>query len=153
MNVMSRPIQRRWTGRTSRVAGKALRFSVALWLMLQIVCTSIHLYLEPHSDGADFRSSGALAWVTAFTGDDDDDGDGDHERHSAAQHELKALRSVRLVPGQVFVTSAVQWVDVEQDCPQPQVFECSGLSPPELPRCWQFLFRAALPVRAPSLLS
>ena len=135
------------------MAGPALRTCVALWLILQIVCTSIHLYLEPHSDGADSRSCGASASLTGFTGDGDHDGDGDHERHSAAQHELKALRSVRLGPAQIFVASAVQWVDVEQDCPQPQVFQFSGLSPPELPRSWQFLFRAALPVRAPSLLS
>jgi len=150
---MSTAIQKRWPARTSRAAGAALRFSLALWLILQIVFTSIHLYLEPHSSGADSGSSGASAWLTAFTGDDDHGTDGDHERHSAAQHELKALRSVRLGPAQIFVASAVQWVDVEQDCPQPQVFQFSGLSPPELPRSWQFLFRAALPVRAPSLLS
>jgi hypothetical protein len=149
---MSRAIQRRWTERASRVAGAALRFCVALSLVLQIVLTSIHVYLEPHSDGADTSSGGASAWLTAFAGDDDHDGDGDHERHSAAQHELKALRSARLGPAQIFVASAVQWVDVEQDCPQPQVLEFSGLSPPELARSWQFLVRAALPVRAPSLL-
>jgi|GEM_PF-3005542 len=146
-------MQKRWTGRTSRTAGAALRSCVALWLILQIVFTSIHLYLEPHSSGADSSSSGASAWLTAFTGDDGHDGDGDHERHAAAQHELKALRFARLGPAQIFVALAVQWVDVEQDYPQPQVFAFSGLSPPELPRSWQFLFRAALPVRAPSVLS
>jgi len=150
---MSTAIQRGWPGRASAVAGAALRACVPLWLILQIVFTSIHLYLEPHSDGADTSSGGASAWLTAFAGDDDHDGDGDHERHSAAQHELKALRSARLGPAQIFVASAVQWVDVEQDCPQPQVLEFSGLSPPELARSWQFLVRAALPVRAPSLLS
>ena len=153
MNVMSTAILRRWAGRANRMAGPSLRSCAALWLILQIVCTSIHIYLEPHSDGPDSESSGAPAWLTTFTGDDSHDGDGDHQRHSAAQHELNALRSVRLVPAQIFVASAVQWVDVEQDCPQPTVFEFSGLSPPELPRSWQFLLRAALPVRAPSLLS
>ena len=146
-------MEKRWTAHASSAAGAALRACVPLWLILQIVFTSIHLYLEPHSDGAGTNSGGASAWFTAFAGDDDHDGDGDHERHSAAQHELKALRSARLGPAQIFVASAVQWVDVEQDCPQPQVFEFSGLSPPELPRSWQFLLRAALPVRAPSLLS
>ena len=146
-------MQRRWTRRATRAARPIVRLCLALWLILQIVLTSIHLYLEPHSDGADTSSGGASAWLTAFAGDDDHDGDGDHERHSAAQHELKALRSARLGPAQIFVASAVQWVDVEQDCPQPQMLEFSGLSPPELARSWQFLVRAALPVRAPSCLS
>ena len=150
---MSRPIQRRWIGRTSRVAGTALRFSVALCFMLQIVCTSIHLYLEPHSDGADFRSSGASAWATAFTGDDGHDNDGDHERHPAAQHKFKVLRPERAALAEVLLAPAVACVEVGQGCPQPQVFQFSGLSPPELPRSWQFFVRAALPVRAPSCLS
>jgi hypothetical protein len=150
---MSRPIQRRWTGRTSRVAGAALRSCVALWLILQIVFTSFHLYLEPHSDGADFSSSAASASATPFIGDDGHDDDGDHERHSAAQHDLKALRSARLGPALIFVAPAVQSVDVEPNHLQPLVFDFSGLSPPELPCCWQFFFRAALPVRAPTVLS
>jgi len=153
VKVISSAIQKRWTARPSRLAGAALRACVPLWLILQIVFTSIHLYLEPHSNEADSRSFGASAWLTAFAGDEGHDGDADHQRHSAAQHELKALRSARLGPAQMFIASAVQWVHVEQDCPQPQVFEFSGLSPPELPRSWQFLLRAALPVRAPSLLS
>ena len=65
---MSRTIQRRWTGRTSRVAGAALRSCVALWLILQIVFTSIHLYLEPHSDAADLASSAASAWTAPLIG-------------------------------------------------------------------------------------
>ena len=53
MNAMSKAMHKRCTGRTSRVAGAALRSCVALWLILQIVFTSIHLYLEPHSDRRD----------------------------------------------------------------------------------------------------
>jgi hypothetical protein len=55
---------------------------------------------------------------------------------------------VEMMPVQV-----VAWVDPQGSCPPPQVVEFSGLSPPELSRCWQFVFRAALPVRAPSLHS
>jgi hypothetical protein len=117
--------------------------------MLQIVCTSIHLYLEPHSDGVDFRSSGA----TAFTGDDGHDNDGDHERHPAAQHKFKALRLERAALAEVLLAPAVACVEVGQGCPQPQMFQFSGLPPPELSRSWQFFVRAALPVRAPSCLS
>jgi len=126
---------------------------VGLWLILQIVYTPIHLYLEPHSDGADSRSWGASAWVTALLGDDGHDGDGDHERHPAAQHKFKVLRPERAALAEVLLAPAVASVEVAQDRPQPQVLEFSGLSPPELPRSWQFLLRAALPVRAPSLLS
>lgn len=138
---------------TSRKAGEALRVCLALYLMLQIVCTSIHIYLEPHSDLVDSGSTERAALVTAVMGDDGHDDDSDHERHSATHHDLKALRTQRAPVAEMVMTVMEAWVPAEQDCPHPQVFEFSGLSPPEFPRSWQFLFRAALPVRAPSLLS
>ena len=150
---MSTALQRRWTGGTSREAGAALRLCVGLWLILQIVYTPIHLYLEPHSDGADSRSWGASAWVTALLGDDGHDGDGDHARHPAAQHKFKVLRSERAAMPGVFLAPVVACAEVGQCCPQPEVVDFSGLSPPELSCCWQFFFRAALPIRAPSLPS
>jgi hypothetical protein len=146
-------MENRWTAHASSAAGAALRACVPLWLVLQIVYTPIHLYLEPHSDGADSRAWNASAWVTALLGDDGHDGDGDHERHPAAQHKFKVLRPERAALAEVLLAPAVASVEVGQNYPQPQVFEFSGLSPPELPRSWQFLLRAALPVRAPSLLS
>jgi hypothetical protein len=51
------------------------------------------------------------------------------------------------------VVTGVECMDAEKDCPPPPVFEFSGLAPPELLRSWQFFFRTALPVRAPSLFS
>ena len=135
------------------MAGKALRFCVAVWLVLQVIYTPIHTYLEPHSDVADFKSSGESAGVAVLLSDGDHDGEGDHERHSAAEHQLKALRTQRAPVAEMVTISVVEAVVAEKDCPQSQVLEFSGLSPPELSRCWQFIFRAALPVRAPSLLS
>ena len=146
-------MERRWTGHTSRMAGAVLRFCVALWLVLQIVYTPIHLSLEPHSEEAEFSAAAPLAPAAAFAGDEGHEGDGHHERHPAAQHKFKVLRSERAALAEVFLAPAVACLEVGQDCPQPQVVDFSGLSPPELLRSWQFFFRAALPVRAPSLLS
>jgi hypothetical protein len=133
--------------------GKAVRFCVAVWLVLQFIYTPIHTYLEPHSEVADFKSSGESAGVAVLLSDGDHDGEGDHERHSAAEHQLKALRTQRAPAAEMVTLIVVEPVAAEKDRPQNQVCDFSGLSPPELPRGWQFLFRAALPVRAPSLLS
>jgi hypothetical protein len=146
-------MQMRWNARTSRKAGAALRFCVALLLGLQIVYTPIHLYRVPHSDEADFSAAAPLASAAAFVGDVDHDGDGHHERHPAAQHKFKVLRSEQTAAAEMVLVAVVEWVNAEKDQPQPQVFDFSGLSPPELSRSWQFIFRAALPVRAPSLVS
>ena len=146
-------MRRRWIGRTSRTAGAALRFCVALWLVVQIVYTPIHLSVEPHSEEADFSGSAPMRSAAAVAGDEGHEGDGHHERHPAAQHKVKVLMSERAAMVEVFLAPAVASVEVGQGCPQPQVVDFAGLSPPELPRCWQFFFRTALPVRAPSLLS
>jgi hypothetical protein len=150
---MSNAIHRRGTGRTSRRAGAALRRCLALLLILQIVYTPIHLYLEAHSD--EMVPSGAVCRASAadFVDGEGEEGDGHHERHSALQHTLKVLRSERAALPELVLVAVVECMDAEQDTPQPQVVDFSGLSPPELARCWQFFFRAALPVRAPSLIS
>lgn len=150
---MSKWTNKRWIRRTSRKAGEALRFSLALFLMLQIVCTSIHIYLEPHSDLLDSGSNERPALVTAVIGDDGHDDDSDHERHPVTHHDLKALRTQRAPVAEMVMIVTEAWAPAEKDCPEPQAFEFSGLSPPEFPRCWQFFLRAALPVRAPSLLA
>jgi hypothetical protein len=135
------------------MAGPALHLCVGLWLVLHIVYTPIHLYRVPHSDEADYGAAAPVAAAAACVGDEDHDGDGHHERHSAAQHKFKVVNPERLVVAQMLIVPAAEWASAETDCPRPQVFEFSGLSPPELPRCWQFLFRTALRVRAPSRLS
>jgi len=147
---MSRWKQRRWTGIASRMVGAPLRLCLGFWLVLQIVYTPIHLYRVPHSDEADFGTAAPQTAAGIFAGDE---GHGHHERHSAAQHKFKVLRPERAALPEVFLAPTVACVVVRQDCPLPEVFEFSGLSPPELLRCWQFLVRAALPVRAPSCLS
>ncbi|MBI5383464.1 MAG: hypothetical protein HZA90_02115 [Verrucomicrobia bacterium] len=145
-------MQRQWTGRAGQ-AGAAVRIGAALGLVFSLLYSPIHLNLEPHFDDADFGSPAAAAWATALVGEESHDGDGHHERHPAAHHKFKGVSSERLVVVEMLVVPAVEWMDAEKDCPQPPVFGFSGLSPPELPHGWQFLFRAALPVRAPSLLS
>jgi hypothetical protein len=150
---MSRAIQMRWTRRTSRMAGAALRLCVGLWLVLQIVYTPIHLYREPHSDEAEIKVPAPLASTAACEGDEHQDSGDHHERHSATQHKFKVLRSQRAPVAEMVPVTVAAWVVAEKDCPQPPVFEFSGLSPPEFVRSWQFFFRAALPIRAPSVLS
>lgn len=150
---MSKFLAMRWNGRTSRMVGEALRFCVALLLSLQFIYTPLHMYLEPHSELADTRSSGASARAASLTSNGGHNDDADHELHSAAEHQLKALRSQRAPVAEMVTLAVVESEAAEKDRPQFQVFEFSGLSPPELPCGWQFLLRAALPVRAPSLLS
>ena len=137
------------TGRKGRSAGALLRLCAVLWLVVYIVYTPIHLCLEPHFEEAVCSATTAASCV----GDADHDGDDHGDQHAAAQHKLKALRSARTVVAEIVLITAVEWVEAEKECPLPQVFEFSGLSPPELPRCWQFIFRAALPIRAPSVLA
>ena len=135
--------------------GVVSRFCVALLLGLQIVYAPVHLCLEAHAEEAEFSAAAARGpgAVSVFVGDEGQEGEGHHERHSALQHKLKVLRPERAaLPGLVLV-AFVEWMDAEQVPPQPQRVDFTGLSPPELAQCWQFFFRAALPVRAPSLLS
>jgi hypothetical protein len=150
---MNRAKQRQWMGRVSRSVGTALRLCAVLLLILQIVYTPIHLVRVPHSDVADFSAAAPMTSATAFAGDENQDGDGHHERHPAAQHKLKVTQLTRAIFVEMVQIPEIKWLDAENECPQPQAVDFSGLSPPELPRCWQFFFRAALPVRAPSLLS
>jgi hypothetical protein len=146
-------MEKRRIGRISRTFGLFARFSTALLLVIQVVYTPIHIMRVPHSDEADIIATSPLAIAAAYLVDEDQDGDGHHERHAASQHKLKVLRSERLVMGQIFVASAVPFVDAAQNYPKPPMVEFSGLSPPEFTHCWQFIFRAALPVRAPSIPS
>jgi hypothetical protein len=151
--MLNRAIPSRWTGHASRKAGAALRLCAALLLILQVVYLPIHLHLEPHTDAVEAGVIALLTPAASCVGDADHEGDDGHERHSASHHKLKALRAERAAPMNLVLLPVVECLAAEVDCPQPQVFACSGLSPPLLPRCWQFLFRAALPVRAPSFLT
>jgi hypothetical protein len=66
---------------------------------------------------------------------------------------MKALRAERAALAEMVLIPMAEWAQREETQPSAEVFEFSGLSPPELSRSWQFFFRAALPVRAPSLFS
>ena len=143
----------RQTGRASRLAGVVLRFCVAVLVILQIAYTPIHLVAEPHSDEVDYRAAAPVAVFGLFVGEEDHDGDGHHERHPAAQHKFKLTQPTRGPMAEMMLAPVTQCVEVARDCARTQEFAFSGLSPPELSRCWQFVYRAALPVRAPSLNS
>jgi len=151
--AMTRAARPRGCRRACRQATAALRFCAALWLVFYTAYTPIHLYLEPHSNAADSWESALPAAAADWVADPGHEGDEHHERHPAAQHTLKVTQPVRVALAEMVPVQTVEWVHVEPDCSMPPVFGFSGLSPPELARCWQFFFRAALPVRAPSLIS
>ena len=124
---------------------------MAIWLILQIVYTPLHLSLELHSDETCFSPTiSALALPNVVS---DDDHDENHDRHPAQQHKFKTTASARTAIVALWLAPAAEWVDIKNDIRVYQPFVLSGLSPPHLHCRWQFLFRAALPVRAPSLLS
>ncbi|HWQ90794.1 MAG TPA: hypothetical protein VN673_03915 [Clostridia bacterium] len=139
--------------RTRHVVGAALRPLLAIYLMLHIVGTPIHLYLEPHSDSTGAYRMHTGIQVTSTIGYEADDSHSKHERHSASQHELQGLRTQRAPVADMENVRVAECLLLEKGRPEQQVLVSSGLSPPEIPRSWQFVFRAALPVRAPSFAS
>jgi hypothetical protein len=143
----------RWTGRSSRKAGAVLRLCVALLLVLQVVYTPIHLNLEPHAREGGFSEAALPAAATSLLSDADHEDADHHGRHPASHHVLKALRCERAPAMDLLVLPALELLLAEPVCLPPHVVHSSGLSPPALPRCWQFILRAALPVRAPSHLT
>jgi hypothetical protein len=122
-------------------------------MVFYIAYTPIHLYLEPHSDGGKASTGAAFMHCGDCVAGDRHDGDDHDERHSAEQHKFKVTQPTRAIVAEMMPVQVVEWANPHEGCPQPQVFEFSGLSPPEFHRCWQFIFRAALPIRAPSLPS
>lgn len=149
---MSRAIHTRGTGEARRKAGEILRFGVALWLVFYLVYTPFHLYCVPHSDETQSSPSAPMAHAVALV-DGGDHPEGGHRDHSANQHKLKALRSDRAACADVMLVPVTVWMEAKSERPGRELPGFSGLSPPELHRGWQFLFRAALPVRAPSFIS
>lgn len=140
-------------GRRRRLAGGLWRCGVAVLLVLQIVYTPLHLYLEPHTETVDERSTVASDGAKGIAGRDGQDDHGDTDQHSAAQHKLKSLRSPRIGAIDLVCAPVAAYLLDAMDCLVPPILTRSGLSPPELSGSWQFFFRTALPVRAPSLLS
>jgi hypothetical protein len=153
MNMMCRAMQRRWTGRASRKAEALVRYCVVFLLLLQSVYIPIHLYRVPHSEEAEYSAPAPLAAPTCLAEQDDHDVDGHHARHPAAQHKFKVTQPARGVAPEMVLVQTVSWLEAGTDRPHPEAVDFSGLSPPEFSCSWQFIFRAALPVRAPPLLS
>jgi hypothetical protein len=149
---MSRTPGLRWSGRASRTAGCPLQFFVGLSLVCAIAYTPIHLYLEPHSQGSGVGTGTALAQCGECAVGAAHDGDNHDDRHCVQQHQLVTLPTRALVAERMPV-QAMKWVDGHEGFSHARVAGPLGLSPPEFCCSWQFLFRAALPVRAPSLFS
>ena len=135
------------------MAVAALRCCVSFLLVIQILYTPVHLRLVPHSDDAELGQAAALAADPGIAAADDHDGHGRHERHSASQHQFKGVSSQRAPVAEMALVTLVEWVAAEEGGSAAPRFEFAGLSPPEFLCSWQFFLRAALPVRAPSLLS
>lgn len=149
MNLLRKP---QWTRHASRQTGVVPRICLAILLIYNILYTPIHLHRMPHSHGADFHgavtSVPAALWRAAEGHDDDH-----HPPHPAAQHKLNLVKTERLIWEWLWVIPVTAWLDPQNCRPALQKFDFSGLSPPELICGWQFFFRAALPVRAPSSVS
>ncbi len=153
MMGMSEALGLRWTRRTGQVAGGALRICVALWMVFHIAHTPIHLHIHPHCEDWQAGHGAGLPHSADCIVDETHHGDDHHDRHPAAQHKFKVTQPTRAMVVEMVSVQAAEWVKTDQGFSQPEFFDFSGLSPPELARTWQFIFRAALPVRAPSLLS
>ena len=130
-----------------------LPLSTALWLIIWLVYAPLHLHLEPHSHEVLARSSASHTPTLASVSDASPASDGDDHEHPAYQHQLKLAQSNRLASVPVVFLMAVMGMELEKDCPRSPIFGFSGLSPPEFTHSWQFIVRAALPVRAPSFAS
>jgi hypothetical protein len=124
-----------------------------LWLVVWLVYTPLHLHLERHSHEVFPHPSAPETPRLASVSDARPASDGDDHEHPAYQHQLKLAQSCRVASVPVVYSAAVVWMELEKDCPRAPIFGFSGLSPPEFTHSWQFIFRAALPVRAPSLAS
>lgn len=124
-----------------------------MWLVVWLVYTPLHLHLEPHSHEVFAHPPTSQTPSLASVSDASPASDADDHEHPAYQHQLKLAQSNRLASVPVVFLMTVVWMALEQDCPHSPDFGFSGLSPPELTHSWQFLFRAALPVRAPSFAS
>jgi hypothetical protein len=153
MNRIRSVIRARRPRHTRRTAKAVLRVCASLCLVFHIVYTPIHLCLEPHSDDTDIRASAAPARATVAAEDEDHAGGGHHGRHPALEHKFKVLKPERVGQAEMSLASGPVPACTCEDCPPRKGLDSSGLSPPELPRSWQFILRAALPVRAPSFLS
>jgi hypothetical protein len=153
MMAMKRALGLRWSPRAGHMAWGPLRCCATLWLVFYIGYTPIHLYLEPHCDDSHAGSGAAPTHGGDCVADDRHDGEEHHERHPAAEHKLKVTQPTRALVGELVLLEAMVRATPHESCPQAQVVGFSGLSPPELSCSWQFIFRAALPVRAPSFLS
>jgi hypothetical protein len=87
--------------------------------------------------------------------------DADADNHAAADG-LCLVSSGKVSPAKLVAVAALPWLvaaTVLSGAETPSSLQRHsgpsppGVAPPELSHCWQFSFRAALPVRAPSFVS
>lgn len=97
-------------------------------------CTSDSFALgEAKSSGGPSEDSGCCSFESA-------------KYHGPRMHELAPVVEIAILP-------AVNFSLVDQSLPKEVTLGILIAGPPELQTTWQFLSRAALPVRAPSLAS
>ena len=129
---------------------------VVLWLVCHLLYTPIHLLLESHAEEVHPVEAASRAAAVACLDRDDSHGDDYHEWHPASQHSFEAVNSSRLVVPSTLVIVTMPWLEAVEGFSEPQEppgCRGQGPAPPELVRGWQFHFRAAPPVRAPSVPS
>ncbi len=121
--------------------------------MVWLVYTPLHLYLEPHCHARHAAEASSGVPDTPTIHNACAASEGHHHEHPASQHQLEVTPSGRLTSAPAATLMAKAWMEPETGGPRLPGFGFSGLSPPEITHAWQFLFRAALPARAPSCIS
>lgn len=133
-------------------AGRAVRFVAALALVSCIAYHPIELCLEPHAHPVNAMPGTVFGHAGACLADDRHHAEDHHERHSAEEHQVKGPPPTRILEFESVPVRAWEALDLSASRPQPSGVDLSGLSPPEFRGSWQFLYRTAPPIRAPSLL-
>ncbi len=143
----------RGRARAGRRVGSAVRACAALCLLFHFVYTPFHLYLEPHCDDVHWGKVVAAEHPSLCVIPDARHCEDHHGRHSAEEHRYDATPFPRgLVLGPMLV-EVWEWGGLREGSWEGDGVAEAVLSPPEVSCSWQFCLRAALPVRAPSLLS
>jgi hypothetical protein len=133
-----------------RGACAAVRWCLSLWLLAGLAGNSLHVSLAPHSHSA---HGAALPSAAACEVTQEENGGHHHDCHAASHDEFKLTSSKRPAPDRAELKQPLaRFAPIVRPSPLPAA-NGYGLSPPELSRSWQFFFRAALPVRAPSFLT
>jgi hypothetical protein len=121
--------------------------------MVWLFYTPLHCHLEPRCHARFAADARSCTPCTPTIHNACAASEGHHHEHPNSQHQIELTQSGRPTSAPAATLVAKVWTEPESDGPRPPGFGLSGLSPPEITHAWQFLFRAALPARAPSCVS